>query len=181
MNDICLSNLNIIPYKYVINTEGNGSLIRLFVMDVDGTLTDGGIYYDDCGHEMKKFNVKDGIGIKKLRDYGVNTMILTGRKSNCVIRRAEELKIDYVIQGIEDKALYLKDFMKKNNLDSKDIAYIGDDINDFEIMQLVGNTACPADAVENIKKVVNIVCSLNGGQGVVREYIEYILREDIGE
>jgi len=152
-------------------------MIKLLIMDVDGTLTDGGIYYDDSGHEMKKFNVKDGAGITKLKKYGVKTMILTGRKSDCVAKRSEELKIDYVFQGIENKAEYLKKFIEDNNLDSNAIAYIGDDINDIECMQYATFTACPLDAVDQVKNNVWVVCEKKGGEGAVREFIDFMESE----
>lgn len=152
-------------------------MIKLFVMDVDGTLTDGGIYYDDMGHELKKFNVKDGAGIKKLHDAKIETMILTGRLSQCVTKRAEELKITYVEQGMDDKVQYLADFMRNHHLTPDDVAYIGDDINDLACMKLVANKACPFDAVEEVKRTVNVICNASGGSGAVREYAEYILKK----
>lgn len=151
-------------------------MIKLFIMDVDGTLTDGGIYYDDSGHEFKKFNVKDGAGIKKLKDYGVLTMVLTGRESLCVTKRAKELKIDYVIQGVDDKISYLHSFIQVNHFDRNEIAYIGDDINDLKCMQFAGHTAAPADAVEDVLTEVEYICQKKGGQGAVREYAEYLIR-----
>ena len=154
-------------------------MFKLFVMDVDGTLTDGGLYYDSCGNEMKKFNVKDGAGIVQLHSLGIKTMILTGRESNCVKKRAEELEISYVAQGVKDKALYFESFMMNKNFESKDIAYIGDDINDIGIMGLAGYTACPADAASEVKAVVDVVCKRDGGQGAVREFIDYMLRSNI--
>lgn len=154
-------------------------MLKLFVMDVDGTLTDGGIYYDDYGHEMKKFNVKDGAGIVKLHSLGIKTMILTGRESNCVKRRAEELKVTYVVQGVVDKVSYLKNFMSQNDIASIDVAYIGDDLNDIEIMKTVGHTACPADAVSEVKEIADVVCNCKGGQGAVREYVEHLLKVQI--
>lgn len=148
-------------------------------MDVDGTLTDGGIYYDDRGHEIKKFNVKDGAGIKMLQNHGIQTMILTGRKSQCVTKRAEELKIDHILQGIEDKAKYLRELVSQKGWSMQEVAYIGDDVNDLECMQLVGHTAAPADAVENILQIVDYVCDKKGGYGAVREYTEYLIRRNL--
>lgn len=154
-------------------------MVRLLIMDVDGTLTDGSMYYDDCGHEMKKFNVKDGAGIKMLQKKGIQTMILTGRKSQCVAKRAEELKIDHILQGIDDKAKYLQEFVNQKGWSMQEAAYIGDDINDLECMRLVGHTAAPADAVEAVLEMVDYICAKKGGQGAVREYAEYLIRRRV--
>ena len=154
-------------------------MVRLLIMDVDGTLTDGSIYYDDCGHEIKKFNVKDGAGVKMLQKKGIQTMILTGRKSQCVKKRAEELKIDYILQGIEDKAKYLHEFVDQKGWSMQEIAYIGDDINDLECMRIVGHKAAPADAVEDVLEVVDYICDRKGSQGAVREYAEYLIRRRV--
>lgn len=152
-------------------------MIKLFVMDVDGTLTDGGIYYDNTGNEFKRFDVKDGAGIVELHKHGVKTMILTGRSSKCVERRAQELKVDYIIQGVSDKAAFLEGFLKDNKIGYEETAYIGDDLNDLECINLVGNTACPFDATEKVKNAVHCICESRGGYGAVREFIDYILKE----
>lgn len=152
-------------------------MIKLFVMDVDGTLTDGGIYYDNNGNEFIKFNVKDGAGIKRLQSIGIKTMILTGRRSKSVEIRAKNLSIDYVIQGAEDKAAFLKGFLEHNIIAPEEVAYIGDDINDLEPIRNVVYSACPNDAVSEVKTAVHAVCSLNGGQGAVREFSDYIINE----
>lgn len=152
-------------------------MIKLLVMDVDGTLTDGGLYYDNQGNEFKKFNVKDGAGIRQISEAGVQTMILTGRSSQCVERRANELKIDYLVQGVADKATYLQAFMNEQNLHPEEVAYIGDDSNDLSCMELAGNTACPSDAIEQVKRKVHRICSCKGGMGAVREFTDYILEE----
>ena len=152
-------------------------MIKLFVMDVDGTLTDGGIYYDNQGHEFKKFNVKDGAGIRMLHAAGIKTMILTGRASECVKRRSQELGITFLGQGLSDKATYLKEFMQEHQLDTSEVAYIGDDINDIECMAMAGYTACPWDANTKIKSIVHAICECGGGQGAVREFVDYIFEE----
>lgn len=112
--------------------------IKLLVIDVDGTMTDGGIYYDASGNEIKKFNTKDAAGIFAARCAGIKTMVLTGRKSFAVEKRMKELKIDYVYQGISDKKCFLSKFMINNGLRKECIGYIGDDLNDWEPMQLAG-------------------------------------------
>lgn len=152
-------------------------MIKLLVMDVDGTLTDGGVYYDDKGNEFKKFSIKDGAGIVRLHNAGISTMILTGRNSECVKRRFTELKVDYIVQGIAQKAEYLEKFMQEHSLKRSEVAYIGDDINDLECMELVENTACPCDAVEEVKEKVQYICQKAGGQGAVREYADKLLKE----
>lgn len=153
--------------------------IRLVVLDVDGTLTDGGVYIDSNGVETKKFNIKDGAGIVIAEKAGIDFMILTGRKSYCVERRAYELKIKYVFQGIADKLSYLKDFLHEHNISPEEVAYIGDDINDLECMQYVGFTACPADAVKEVRDKCDFVSNFKGGYGAVREFCDIISRSNI--
>lgn len=150
--------------------------IRLVVLDVDGTLTDGGIYIDNNGIESKKFNVKDGAGIVLAKNRGIEFMILTGRKSYCVEKRAEELKIKYIFQGIQDKLSFLKDFLYKEEISSEEVAYIGDDINDLSCINFVGFSACPNDAVMEVKRHVNFISHYNGGYGAVREFCDLIIK-----
>lgn len=151
--------------------------IQLVVLDVDGTLTDGGVYIDSNGVETKKFNIKDGAGIVLAEKAGIEFMILTGRKSYCVEKRAEELKIKYVFQGIMDKLSYLKAFLLENNISPDEVAYMGDDVNDLECMSYVGFTACPADAVKKVKETVDFVSQFNGGYGAVRELCDLLLNK----
>lgn len=147
--------------------------IKLLVMDVDGTLTDGKIYMGDNGEVMKAFNVKDGYTIAHmLPEMGIIPVIITGRKSKIVENRARELGISELYQGIENKLAQLKIVAEKYNAYSEEIAYIGDDLNDLECIEYSGITASPADASEMIKKRVSYVCSANGGEGVLREFIK---------
>jgi len=155
----------------------NLAKIKLIVLDVDGTLTDGGIYIDNNGVETKKFNVKDGLGIVTAQSVGLEFMILTGRTSFCVEKRAEELMIKYVLQGVKNKADYLKTFATQNNLLSENIAYIGDDLNDLLAMRFAGVSACPKNAAQEIKDYCDFIINANGGDGAVREFIEIILKE----
>ena len=150
------------------------SNIKLVILDVDGTLTDGGVYIDNNGVESKKFNIKDGAGIVLAEQAGIEFMILTGRKSYCVEHRANELKIKYVFQGIADKLSHLQQFLSQQGLSPSDVAYIGDDVNDLECMRIVGFTACPADAVEEVRQQCDFVSRYNGGQGAVREVCDLI-------
>lgn len=147
--------------------------IKLLVMDVDGTLTDGKIYMGENGEVMKAFNVKDGYAIAHmLPEMGIIPVIITGRKSKIVENRAKELGITELYQGVGDKLAQLKKVAEKYNASPEEIAYIGDDLNDLECIKYCGVTACPADAVEEIKQKVSCVCQSNGGKGVVREFIE---------
>lgn len=151
--------------------------IKLIVMDVDGTLTDGGVYIDSSGNENKRFNVQDGAGILIGQQVGIEFMIITGRKSFCVEKRANELKIKYVYQGIHDKLKHLQKFMINNNIEKNEVAYIGDDLNDYKCMKFVGLSACPNNAVSEIKEISSIKLKHNGGNGAVREFVEILLKE----
>lgn len=153
--------------------------IKLFVMDVDGVLTDGGMYYSEKGEVMKKFNTRDGKGIELLRKRGIIPAIITQENSNIVIKRAEKLRIDEVYVSIKNKIEVVKKLIKKYNLNFDEVAYIGDDINDIELLKRVGFSATPKNGVDNVKKVVNYVASKNGGDGAVREVIERILSKSL--
>ncbi|MCR1959790.1 3-deoxy-D-manno-octulosonate 8-phosphate phosphatase [Thomasclavelia cocleata] len=154
--------------------------VKMLVMDVDGTLTDGKIYISDQGEVMKAFNVKDGYGIVNLKDHGVIPVIITGRKSMILEKRAEELRINELYQGIGNKIIKLKEVANKYGLSFNEIAYIGDDLNDLDCIKYCGLTACPNDAVIEIKKEVNYICKNNAGHGAVREFIDYMFGS-IGE
>ena len=146
--------------------------IKLFVMDVDGTLTDGKIYMGENGEVMKAFNVKDGYAIAHmLPEMGIIPAIITGRKSKIVENRAKELGITELYQGVGDKLAQLKKVAEKYNASPEEIAYIGDDLNDLACIEYCGVTACPADAVEEVRQVVPFICKNNGGEGAVREFI----------
>ncbi|KJS71088.1 MAG: 3-deoxy-D-manno-octulosonate 8-phosphate phosphatase [Desulfotomaculum sp. BICA1-6] len=150
-------------------------MIKMLIMDVDGTLTDGKIYIANQGELMKAFNVKDGLGIAKLCDKSIVPVIITGRNSEIVIQRAKELNIAEVIQGAHDKVKILKQVAEKYECKFNEIAYIGDDENDLECIKLCGVKGCPADAVNNVKMVADFVSQYNGGNGAVREFIEYLI------
>lgn len=153
------------------------SKIKLLVIDVDGTMTDGGIYYDSLGNELKKFNTKDAAGIFAARSVGIKTMVLTGRTSAAVEKRMKELKIDYVHQGISDKKTFLAHFMNTYNLCKEFVGYIGDDLNDLEPMQLASFVCCPGNACDEVKAISNYVAEAYGGYGAVRECITYLLKK----
>lgn len=153
----------------------------MLVMDVDGTLTDGRIYIGINGEIMKAFDVKDGYAIAQLRKYGIEPVIITGRKSAIVQERAKELKITELYQGVEDKLQKLKSIASTFNLKANEIAYIGDDLNDLQCMKYCGLTACPNDAMSQVKDMVDYVCNNLGGRGAVREFIDNRIICDIYE
>ena len=153
-------------------------MIKLILLDVDGTLTDGGIYRDNNGEEFKKFNVKDGYVIINARKLGIDFGIITCRKSELVRIRAEELKIKYLYQGISEKVPILEELMESYNLKKEEIAYMGDDLNDLGIMKKVGLKGAPQDAVSEVKDIADFVSSKKGGEGAVREFVEFILKKE---
>lgn len=149
--------------------------VKLLLLDVDGVMTDGGIYFSERGDELKKFNTHDGYGITKLQKSGVKIGILTGRSSQLVARRAHELGIVEVHQGLENKIEVYKQIKKRLRLDDGEIAYIGDDEPDVPIMKRVVFAACPADAVAVVRRQADFVCKNRGGEGAVREVVDLIL------
>ena len=149
--------------------------IKALIFDVDGVLTDGRIIYDDEGHEIKNFNVKDGYIISHLKKAGIIVGIITGRDSKVVSNRASELKLDFCHQGIMDKKAVFEKLVSFYKLKKKQVAYIGDDINDLGILRECGLSACPADTFDYIKKEVDIISKVKGGQGVVRDVADLIL------
>lgn len=153
------------------------SLIELIVLDVDGTMTDGGVYIDNNGIESKRFSIKDGAGILLGEAIGLEFMILTGRKSISVAKRAEELKISKVYQGVKNKGDFIQKYFEKFSLDKEKVAYIGDDLNDLQAMKKCSISACPNDAVKEVKEYCQLVLKHNGGYGVVREFVEIVLKE----
>ena len=152
------------------------SKIRLLLTDCDGVLTDGGVYYGENGEVLKKFNIRDGMGVERLRKLaGIETGIITGELSPSVQKRAEKLNITELHLGIKDKPAVLQKILEKHKLLAQEVAYIGDDVNDLEIMQQVGFSACPADALVFVKQVADYICTLKGGEGCFREFAELII------
>ena len=149
--------------------------IKMLVMDVDGTLTDGKIYMGSDGEVFKAFDVKDGYAIAHLHEVGIIPVIITGRKSKIVENRAKELNIKEVYQGVSDKVEKLKEVAKDNGVLLEEVAYIGDDLNDLDCMGICGLSACPNDAIDKVIQNVNYIWKYSGGNGAVREFIEYIL------
>lgn len=148
--------------------------VKILVLDVDGTLTDGKIYVSAQGELMKAFNIKDGYSLARLSQSGIIPVVITGRKSEIVEQRCKELKITEIHQGIENKVVKLRDVCQKYNVDLKQCAYIGDDMNDLDCMQLCGFTAAPADAVKDVLEYVDYKCKHRGGEGAVREFCDYL-------
>lgn len=148
--------------------------IKLLVMDVDGTLTDGKIYMSADGELLKAFNIKDGYAIAHLKDKQIVPVIITGRSSEILVRRCRELGIVELYQGIEDKTAKLLSICKKFQVEASNVAYIGDDLNDLECMKICGYSAAPADAAKEVLASVDYICKHRGGEGAVREFIEQL-------
>lgn len=151
------------------------SRIRYLILDVDGTMTDGGVYLDSAGTEMKKFSIRDGAGILLLLEAGVMPVILTGRESLCVTMRAGELGIRHVFQGVKNKKEFLERFLREKHISRQETAYLGDDLNDLAAMSLAAVSACPSDAAEGVRSRCSLVLDARGGEGAVRELAEKIL------
>jgi len=153
--------------------------IKLFITDIDGVWTDGGMYYDDTyGVELKKFNTSDSAGVLFLKLAGIKTAIITGEKSKSVRRRYYKLKIDELFMDCPDKVSAANKIRKKYGLKWNEIAFIGDDINDILLLRKVGLSACPSSAEDYIKKEVNWVLNKKGGEGVFREFVQKYLKEE---
>jgi len=155
--------------------------IKVFLTDVDGVMTDAGMYYSTSGEEMKKFNTHDGMGMVLLRESGIKTGILTTENTTIVSRRAEKLKVDYLYQGVGfgGKLRAAQEICEKEGITLQEVAYIGDDINCLELLRAVGLAACPANATKRVKAIPGIIqLSKNGGDGAIREFIDtYILKD----
>lgn len=153
-------------------------MITVLIMDVDGVLTDGGIIYDENGHETKRFDVKDGLGIKLGQKFGLEFVIISGRKSLVTGLRAEELGIKRVFTGVGDKLKCYEELKAELGIEDKNAAYIGDDINDVQLLNKVGFSATVSDAFDYVKDSVHYVTSRKGGRGAVREFIEEVLKRN---
>lgn len=154
---------------------GKVAPIRMILMDVDGVLTDGGILYDSAGAEQKRFDIQDGMGIAMAVKAGLAAGILTGRKSPMVERRARELSIAVVKQGFLAKLDGWQEILSEERIEGREIAYIGDDVQDLPVLWRAGFSAAPANAVAEVKSEVDYVCQRSGGHGAVRELIDLVL------
>lgn len=153
--------------------------IKLLIMDVDGTLTDGKIYMGSDGEVFKAFDIKDGYGINELLpQQGIVPVIITGRESRIVENRSKELNIVELYQGKHDKLNTLLSVMKKYDCVTDNVAYIGDDILDVECMKKCGVVGCPADAICEVKQIADYISPYNGGDGAVRDFIEWLIKMD---
>lgn len=165
-------------YKSEFQIKQDKPKVKLFITDIDGTLTDGGMYYSENGDELKKFNTRDGMGLQMLREAGIKTAIITSEDRQLNQRRAEKLKVDFLRQGKVKggKVAVAQEIAKEMGISMQEVAYIGDDVNCFELLSLVGLAACPADACDRVKEIPGVhVMSRKGGEGCVREFCEQII------
>lgn len=151
---------------------------KLVLTDIDGVWTDGGMYYDQTGNEWKKFNTSDSAGILFCKKLSIPVGIITGENTDIVKRRADKLKIDFLYQGISDKMSVAKELCKQLNIELHEVAYIGDDLGDMELLKNVGFACSPNNAPEYVKNLSHYVTKKNGGDGAFREFIEYILKTE---
>lgn len=149
--------------------------VKIVLTDCDGVLTDGGMYYFDNGIEGKKFNTKDGMAFQILKNNNIKVGIITGEKTKIVENRAKKLNVDYLYMGITDKYQILLNICQQENINLQNVAYLGDDINDLQVLKNVGFPACPKDAQKEVKKVCKYISNKNGGEGVVRDFLESYL------
>lgn len=149
--------------------------IKLLALDVDGVMTDGSVTYTSDGSELKTFNIKDGVGIKRVQELGVTVAIITGRESAMVSRRAKELGISLVVQGREDKGVALAALLDSLAISAGECAYMGDDLPDLSAIEIAGLSACPADAVSQVKAACTVVMETAGGKGCVREFCDFLI------
>lgn len=182
LDDADIAELSPVPTSATDATEADGDLkarareIELLVLDVDGVLTDGGLYYGPEGEALKRFNVQDGHGITLARKAGLAVAILTARTSQIVATRAGELGISPVFQGRKDKLQGLEELLDEARVDASRVAYMGDDLNDLGVLNRVRLSACPADACPEVRERAAIIASSAGGHGAVRELVEFILK-----
>ena len=158
----------------MMDLRQKASKIKLLVFDVDGVMTDGSITYDENGVEYKTFNAKDGHGLAKMIKNGFMTAVITGRRNGTVDRRSQDLHFTEVYQGVKNKLPILEAIMQKYELDFSQVSYMGDDEPDIPILEKAGISACPADAVKEVKNICDFISSKDGGKGAVRELCDLI-------
>jgi 3-deoxy-D-manno-octulosonate 8-phosphate phosphatase (KDO 8-P phosphatase) len=151
-------------------------LPKLILTDIDGVWTDGGMFYDQTGNEFKKFNTSDSAGVLFCKKLGIPVGIITGEDTEIVKKRADKLNVDYLYQGISNKVKVAKEICSSLNISIDDVAYIGDDIGDYDLLEIVGYSCCPANAPDYIKSQVDLITEKKGGEGAFREFVEAILK-----
>jgi len=151
---------------------------KLMIFDIDGVFTDGGMYYNDSDEVWRKFNTKDGLGIRLLQQTDIIPIILTGKESESISRRAKILKIEFVYQNVKNKLKKLMEIKKDFDVEFNQIIYVGDDWNDFPVLEKVGLPICAKSAPDGIKKICKFVTTKDGGDGAVREAIEFVLKKE---
>ncbi|MEI8033130.1 MAG: 3-deoxy-D-manno-octulosonate 8-phosphate phosphatase [Chlorobiaceae bacterium] len=152
--------------------------IKLVISDNDGVFTDTGVYYSDRGEEMKRYSIRDGMGVERLRDAGIETAIMTGEMSPSIKKRAEKLAIKKLYLGVKQKAAMLEKVVAETGLALSELAYIGDDVNDVGIMTEIsreGLTACPGDAMFFVEPLVHFRALSSGGHGAFRDFAEWLI------
>ena len=157
-------------------------MIKLFISDVDGVLTDGSMYYSENGDELKRFNTYDGMAFSILKERGVKTAIITSEQTNIVSARAKKLKIDFLYQGVsgKEKLRLAKQICIENKIPFSNMSYVGDDINCFELLSFANYKACPLNARQQIREIENIIkLKTKGGDGAVREFVEYLIEKKL--
>ena len=159
---------------YLMDLKEKASKIKLLVFDIDGVMTDGSITYDENGVEYKTFNAKDGHGLAKMIKNGLMTAVITGRRNGTVDRRAVDLRFTEVYQGVKNKLPILEAIMQKYELDFSQVSYMGDDEPDIPILEKVGISACPSDAVKKVRDICDFISEKDGGKGAVRELCDLI-------
>lgn len=168
------------PKSQSMTIYGKVRKIKLVLTDCDGVLTDTGVYYSNRGEEMKRFSIRDGMGVERLKKLvGIETGIVTGELSLSVKKRAEKLKIKELHLGVKNKVDALHKMLKRKNLRMENIAFIGDDVNDLEILKVVALAGCPGDAINEVKKISDYICKSRGGFGAFREFAELIIKEKL--
>lgn len=161
----------------IMDVRNKIAKIKYVFTDCDGVLTDSGVYYSENGEELKRFSVRDGMGIERLRKIlNIETGIITGENSIPVKKRAEKLGIKELHPGVKDKLTEMLKISERLKISFDEIAYIGDDVNDYEIMAAVGLCACPKDAMPQIKSLADYICECKGGKGAFREFAELIIQ-----
>lgn len=151
--------------------------IKLFITDIDGVWTDGGMYYDNSGNELKKFNTRDSAGVLFLKEIEIPLAIITGENTQLLKNRAKKLKIKYLFEGIKNKLIVAEKLCQELNISLNEVAFIGDDLGDIELLKNVGLSATPADAPDYVKSVADWTLNKKGGEGVFREFVEKYLKD----